>query len=44
MAKNIIINGVTYNGVESLSLQTAEGEAVEYTEALPDAEGVTFGG
>lgn len=44
MAQNIVINGVTYNGVESLSLQTADGEAVEYTEVLEDAEGVTFGG
>lgn len=44
MAQNLVINGVTYNGVESISMTTADGNKVTYTEALPDAEGVKFGG
>lgn len=34
MSQNLVINGVTYNGVESLSMVNTAGAIVKYTEAL----------
>ena len=33
MAQNLVINGVTYNGVESLSIPTSGGGNAEYKDA-----------
>ena len=33
MAQNLIINGVTYNGVESLDIPNTDGEEISYVEA-----------
>lgn len=35
MAENLVINGVTYNGVESLEMNTADGKKVLYFEGQP---------
>lgn len=38
MAENLVVNGVTYNGVESVSFTNDEGEQVQYfrVETIPD--------
>ena len=33
MAKNLVINGITYNGVGSLSIPTSNGGSAEYKDA-----------
>ena len=35
MAENLVINGVTYNGVESLEMNTADGKKVMYFQGQP---------
>lgn len=35
MSQNLVVNGVTYNGVECLAMQNAEGETVAYIEGVP---------